>query len=38
VALGLIFDILTTATAFDAVTQLQWSFLGGIIVLIYTFF
>lgn len=38
VALGLIFDILTTGSALDAITQLQWSILGGVIVLIYTIF
>lgn len=38
VALGLIFDILTTGSALDAVTQMQWSILGGVIVLVYTIF
>lgn len=38
VALGLIFDILTAGSFADGVTQLQWSIIGGIIVLIYTIF
>lgn len=38
VALGLIFDILTTGSALDAIPQLGWSIIGGIIVLIYTIF
>lgn len=38
VALGLIFDILTEGSALDTVTQMQWSIIGGIIVLTYTFF
>jgi Na+/proline symporter len=38
VALGLIFDILTEGSALSTVTQMQWSFIGGLIVLVYTFF
>lgn len=38
VALGLIFDILTEGSALDVMSQMQWSIVGGIIVLIYTFF
>lgn len=38
VALWLIFDILTESSALEAVSQMQWSIIGGIIVLIYTFF
>lgn len=38
VALGLIFDILTEWSGLTFVTQMQWSFIGGLIVLIYTFF
>lgn len=38
VALGLIFDILTAGSALDGITQLQWSIIGGIAVLVYTFF
>jgi solute:Na+ symporter, SSS family len=38
VALWLVFEILTTGTSFDAVSQLQWSLIGGLIVLVYTFF
>lgn len=38
VALGLIFDILTVGSTFDSITQLEWSFIGGFIVLAYTFF
>jgi solute:Na+ symporter, SSS family len=38
VALGLIFDILTEGSSLSALTQMQWSFIGGFMVLIYTFF
>ncbi|GAB0174590.1 MAG: sodium:solute symporter family protein [Candidatus Altimarinota bacterium] len=38
VALGLIFDILTEGSAFGVLTQMHWSIIGGLIVLIYTFF
>lgn len=38
VALGLIFEILSTGTGLDGISQLQWSIFGGIIVLLYTFF
>ncbi len=38
VALGLIFDILTDGSSLAYVSQLEWSFVGGIIVLVYTFF
>lgn len=38
VALGLIFDILTEGSIFDVMSQMQWSIIGGLIVLVYTFF
>ena len=38
VALGLIFDILTEGSQFAAITQTEWSFIGGGIVLFYTIF
>lgn len=38
VALGLIFEILTTGTSLDVISQMQWSIIGGAIVLLYTFF
>lgn len=38
VALGLIFDILTEWSQFAAITQAEWSFIGGGIVLFYTIF
>lgn len=38
VALGLVFDIITESSALTSITQGQWSFIGGIIVLIYTVF
>lgn len=38
VALGLIFEILTSWTGLDFITQMQWSIIGGAIVLFYTFF
>ncbi|MDD2693314.1 MAG: sodium:solute symporter family protein [Candidatus Gracilibacteria bacterium] len=38
VALGLVFDIISEGTILTALTQTQWSFIGGGIVLIYTIF
>lgn len=38
VALGLVFDILTEWSMLAHITQMQWSLIGGFIVLIYTFF
>jgi Na+/proline symporter len=38
VALGLIFDILTVGSSLEYITQFQWSLIGGLIVLVYTFF
>lgn len=38
VALGLIFDILTVGSSLDFISQLEWSIIGGTIVLFYTFF
>lgn len=38
VALGLIFDILSTWSSLDFITQMQWSIIWATIVLIYTFF
>jgi SSS family solute:Na+ symporter len=38
VALGLIGDILTEGSVLTSITQMQWSLIGGVIVLMYTFF
>lgn len=38
VALGLIGDILTEGSTLSSLTQMQWSLIGGLIVLVYTFF
>ncbi len=38
VALWLIFDILTAGSSLEFISQMQWSFIGGLIVLVYTFF
>ncbi len=38
VALGLVFDIISEGSALTWITQTQWSFIGGIIVLVYTIF
>ena len=38
VALGLIGDILTEGSSLAMMTQMQWSLIGGLIVLGYTFF
>lgn len=38
VALGLIGDILTEGSLLSDITQMQWSLIGGLIVLVYTFF
>lgn len=38
VALGLVFDIISEGSALAWITQTQWSFIGGIIVLVYTIF
>lgn len=38
VALGLVFDIITEWTALSWISQVEWSWIGAIIVLIYTIF
>ncbi len=38
VALGLIGDILTESSSLSFITQMEWSLIGGVIVLVYTFF
>lgn len=38
VALGLVFDIVSDGTTISWITQIQWSFIGAIIVLVYTIF
>lgn len=38
VALGLVFDIVSEGTTLSWITQIQWSFIGAIIVLVYTIF
>lgn len=38
VALGLVFDIISEGSAMMAITQTQWSLIGGSIVLVYTIF
>lgn len=38
VALGLVFDIISEGSALTWITQTQWSFIGGAIVLVYTIF